>query len=593
MAISGVDALRVTNTEHGVTGRTISIGQPYSLTQLSQPSAPAPSEGAAEAPANINTQKATDATTRLKTTDEPPISLKPTGDAPVTPPAAKGTASNAVDVAPNLPGNPAPPAKTGTLQQAHAPGSGKGGSGVEAAHGSETGLIAIAFVIVVAVTVGLGLMRLRQPPLVGFILAGVLLGPSGLGVIATSNENVTMLAEMGVLMLLFFIGMELSLKAFVASLKPAVKIAGGQLVAAMAISFGLMAISDATLAEAIILGFIIALSSTVVAMKMLEDIGELRHEPGRIAVAVLIAQDLAVVPMLIVATSLGGSEAVSWTAVGVKIAIAVAILAALLWFLGNRPKLKPSFAPAVEKNVEILALGSLAFCFAAAAVSGLIGLSPAYGAFIAGLVVGASTLRSPVIHVVEPIQAILLVVFFLSIGLLIDLTYIFENWQLVLIASIFVIIAKTLLNIALIRLAGLPHRTAVEAGLSMAQIGEFSFVLAAAAFASGAIGGDVYRLALAVTAISLLISPAWMVVIRHLEGEARFGYAEFRNALAELYEDRVESVEDMGMWVRVRGRALRRAVRRRRARKLIERRRAVSASATGTEAEQTAHPAGE
>ncbi|MCQ0988314.1 cation:proton antiporter [Jiella marina] len=434
----------------------------------------------------------------------------------------------------------------------------------EAAAGHATDLTAIAFVILVAVLAGLGLMRLRQPPLVGFILAGVLLGPSGLGFVSTSDENVTMLAEMGVLMLLFFIGMELSLKAFVAMLKPAVLVAGGQLASAMAITFGLKLISEATYAEAIILGFIIALSSTVVAMKMLEDIGELRTEPGRIAVGVLIAQDLAVVPMLIIATSLGGSEEIAWTGLIVKIAIAVAVLAGLLWYLGRRPKLKPRFAAAVEDNVEILALGSLAFCFAAASLSGLIGLSPAYGAFIAGLVVGASSLRSPVIHVVEPIQSILLVVFFLSIGLLIDLTYIVENWELVLVAAFFVVIAKTILNILLIRLAGLPHRTAVEAGLSMAQIGEFSFVLAAAAFASGAIGADVYRLALAVTAITLLVSPAWMVVTRHIEGEARFGYEEFRNALTELYEGQVENVEDMGFWLRVRARALRRALRQRR-----------------------------
>ncbi len=588
MAKTGLEALELANAGQGVAK---DVGELISPTRLSQLSA-APAPGGAQALAAPDRQKPGDTPIKLKTSDEPPISLKPTGDAPIAPRAAAGSEGKGGEVAPNLPGNTPVSAKAGTLQADHGAGQGQGAGG-DTAHGSETGLIAIAFVIVVAVTVGLGLMRLRQPPLVGFILAGVLLGPSGLGVIATSNENVTMLAEMGVLMLLFFIGMELSLKAFVASLKPAIKIAGGQLATAMAISFGLMAISDATLAEAIILGFIIALSSTVVAMKMLEDIGELRHEPGRIAVAVLIAQDLAVVPMLIVATSLGGSEAVSWTAVGIKIAIAVAILAGLLWFLGNRPKLKPAFGPAVEKNVEILALGSLAFCFAAAAVSGLIGLSPAYGAFIAGLVVGASTLRSPVIHVVEPIQAILLVVFFLSIGLLIDLNYIFANWQLVLIASVFVIIAKTIFNVALIRFAGLPHRTAVEAGLSMAQIGEFSFVLAAAAFASGAIGGDVYRLALAVTAISLLISPAWMVVIRHLEGEARFGYAEFRHALAELYEDQVESVEDMGMWVRVRGRALRRAVRRRRARRIAALRGFDAAATSAVEAKGTAHPVGE
>ncbi|MCQ8783949.1 cation:proton antiporter domain-containing protein [Mangrovibrevibacter kandeliae] len=415
------------------------------------------------------------------------------------------------------------------------------------------GLVEIAFVIVVAVTAGLGLMRLRQPPMVGFILAGVLLGPTGFGIIENS-ENVTSLAEMGVLMLLFFIGMELSLKAFIGSLKPAVKIAGGQLLASMVITLGLMAVSRATFAEAIILGFIIALSSTVVAMKMLDDIGELRSEPGRIAVSVLIAQDLAVVPMLILAESLGGQGPVDWLTIVAKMTVAVGFLAGLLWFLGSRPKLRPAFAAAVENNVEILALGSLAFCFAAASLSGVIGLSPVYGAFVAGLVVGSSTLRGRVIPVVEPIQSVLLVVFFLSIGLLIDLDFILQNWVLVLTASLFVITAKTVFNVLLIRMAGLPHRVAVEAGLSMAQIGEFSFVLAAAAYSSGAIGGDVYRLAIAVTAVTLLASPAWMAVTRRLEGEARFGVRAFRSALQQMLAERggrlrVVRASDMGLWV--------------------------------------------
>ena len=121
----------------------------------------------------------------------------------------------------------------------------------------------------------------------------------------------------------------------------------------------------------------------------------------------------------------------------------------------------------------------------------------------------------------------------------------------------------------------------------MAQIGEFSFVLAAAAFASGAIGLDVYRLALAVTAVSLLVSPAWMIVMRQIEGEARFGYAEFKQALAELYEDQVETVEDVGQWIRVRLRALRRAARRRRVAKL-EARQTRSSEPASAEASEKA-----
>ncbi|KQT50915.1 sodium:proton antiporter [Aureimonas sp. Leaf454] len=435
--------------------------------------------------------------------------------------------------------------------------------------GHAAGLVEVAFVTVVAVTAGLLLMRLRLPPMIGFILAGMALGPTGLGVIRNS-ENVSALAEMGVVVLLFFIGMEISLKAFIQTLKPALQIAGGQLCAAMAIAFALMAVSSATLAEAIILGFIIALSSTVVAMKMLAEIGELRTDVGRITVGVLIAQDIAVVPMLILATALGDPGEIGWGLISLKIVGAVAVLALLLRYLGRRGKLRPAFAAAVEDNVEILVLGSLAFCLAAAAISGVAGLSPAYGAFIAGLIVGSSTLRGRVIPVIEPIQSLLLVVFFLSIGLLIDLSFIVEEWRLVLIASVFVIVAKTVFNVLLIRMAGLPHRTAMEAGLSMAQIGEFSFIIAAAAFASDAIGDDVYRLAIAVTAVTLLVSPAWMSVMRMIDNEARFGIAEFRRALAEISSERgpaargVHAVEDWAHRLNIRRRALRRAIRRRR-----------------------------
>ena len=347
-------------------------------------------------------------------------------------------------------------------------------------------LIEIAVVIVIAVLFGLGLMRLRQPPLVGFILAGVIMGPTGFGLIAT-NDNVTVLAEMGVLMLLFFIGTELSLKAFVYSLRPALIVATGQLAAALGIGMTISWLIDATNAEGIILGFIIAISSTVVAMKILDDAGELRGDAGKIAVGVLIAQDIAIVPMLIFVSALGGEE-VSPAFTVIKITLAVVILAGLLWWLGRQSKLKLPFAEQIKDNVELLALCSLAGCFAAAAASGAIGLSPAYGAFIAGLVIGNSNLRTRVIPVIEPIQSILLVVFFLSIGLLIDLNYIWKNIWLVLGATVFVIVAKTFLNVFLLRLTGYERDTALIGGLSMAQIGEFSFVLAAAGFTGGVFG---------------------------------------------------------------------------------------------------------
>jgi CPA2 family monovalent cation:H+ antiporter-2 len=405
----------------------------------------------------------------------------------------------------------------------------------EAAHVAihQSPMLAITIVIAVATLLGLGFLRLHLPPLVGFILAGVTLGPTGFGLIATSS-NVTLLAEMGVVLLLFFIGMELSVKAFLLTVRPAVLVAGGQLLASLVIA-GLIALGlGSTKEEAIILAFVIAMSSTVVAMKMLDEMGVLRGEPGRIAIGVLIAQDLAVVPMLIIVTSLSG-ENPDYVAVFLRIVLAVGILGGLLWWFGHRGKIRLAFAEKVQDKIEILALGSLAFCFVAASISGLAGLSPVYGAFIAGILVGNSTLRSRVIPVIEPIQSVLLVVFFLSIGLLIDLQFIWANIWMVLGASILVVALKTILNIFLLRKTGSTPQSALIAGLSMAQIGEFSFVLASAGLAAGALSADLYRLVIAVTAVALLLSPLWVGLMHRLENIAAERLRTYYEALPIAY----------------------------------------------------------
>nr|WP_256995405.1 cation:proton antiporter [Rhizobium sp. L1K21] len=431
-------------------------------------------------------------------------------------------------------------------------------------------MISIAAVIAVAALLGLGFMRLRQPPLVGFILAGVALGPTGAGLIANSS-NVSLLAEMGVVVLLFFIGMELSIKAFVLTLRQALLVTGGQIGAAMVAGLLIVLVTGASLSEAVIMGFIIALSSTVVAMKMLEDMKVLRGEPGRVAIGVLIAQDIAVVPMLIFVSSMSG-DSTDYGAVILRMAVAVGLLGGLLWWFGRHSKIRVPYANEISEKIELLALGSLAVCFAAASISGLMGLSPVYGAFLAGIVIGNSTLRSRVIPVIEPIQSILLVVFFLSIGLLIDLDFIWAHiWQ-VLAASIIVVAAKSILNIFLLRRTGAKPETALIAGLSMAQIGEFSFVLASAGFASGVLGGDLYRLSIAVTAVSLLMSPLWVSIMHRLEGIAAKGLENYREALSEAYAEELQDMQRGGAAlfkvkhsVNVRYRAVRKAAYLRRA----------------------------
>jgi CPA2 family monovalent cation:H+ antiporter-2 len=165
----------------------------------------------------------------------------------------------------------------------------------------------------------------------------------------------------------------------------------------------------------------------------------------------------------------------------------------------------------------------LGICFAAASASGLLGLSPALGAFLAGLAVGHSTLRRTAITLAQPVQSILLFIFFLSIGLLIDLDYVLAHLGLIMLVLAMVTLGKTALNYGLLRLARQPGEIAFPAALFLSPVGEFSFVLATAATTAGALTVEGHKLAIAVIALSLLVSPLWFVGARRAHGLALRG----------------------------------------------------------------------
>lgn len=404
---------------------------------------------------------------------------------------------------------------------------------LEPSHEQLTDLGAIAAVASLAVILGLVFLRLRQPPIVGYILAGIVLGPTGFGLIA-HTESISLLAELGVLLLLFLIGMEISVKAFMLVIAPALLIAGGQLLAGMGVALLFGWLLGWSTPQTILLGFIVAVSSTAVAIKILEEIGELRTLTGRITIGVLIAQDIAIVPMLIVAESFGGGGGFRLTTIALIIG-AVAVLGLLIWYLNRPGKIRLPFTDYFTGKPDMIALAMLAFCFSSATASALFGLSVVYGAFVAGLVVANSTLRSEAIELTYPVQSILVFVFFLSIGLLIDLDYVVENWAVVAGFVLLTVIAKSILNILLVRVVGMEWDVALPAGLAMAQIGEFSFILASVGIANRVLDDDAYRLALSVIAMTLMISPLWMVTARRFHAATQDGLTNFREALAASY----------------------------------------------------------
>src|SRR5471032_2059101 len=374
-------------------------------------------------------------------------------------------------------------------------------------------LSALALLLAAAVGCGLVMSRLRMPAAAGFILVGMALGPSGAGLIRTSGSIET-LAELGVLMLLFIIGMEMRLAAFAKSLPLAL---GVTAVTCAVIPLSVALFTYAVHGEVVggvVIGFMLSISSTAVAMKMIEDAEEKDTPAGRLAVAILVAQDLAVIPLLLITTTLGGElNASALIGVGTKLALAFALLAAFIHVLN---KVKSFRFPASEyllKNFDVGTLGVLGICFASAAASGLMGLSPALGAFLGGLAVGHSTLRRGALTMAQPVQSILLFVFFLSVGLLIDLRYLIQQALVIGAALVVVTGGKTVLNFILLSLAGKNFDTAFAASLFLSPVGEFSFVIAAAGLSAGTLSPAGHKLAIAVIAM-LLASPIFFLLAR-------------------------------------------------------------------------------
>lgn len=396
-------------------------------------------------------------------------------------------------------------------------------------HDAANDLTGLAIIALAALACGMVMQRLRQPPVMGYILAGAILGPAGLG-FTENREFIQLLAELGVLMLLFLIGMELSLRAVREVWRLALAVTALQIAVGLLAMAGLGLLFDWPLPLTLLLGFVVAISSTAVAIKMLEELGELRSRTGQITVAILVAQDLAVVPMMLIVGSFGRQD-VSGVEVLFKVGLSVGFLALLIFYLLRRERLRLPFARVVGRNQDLIPLAGLAFCFGAAALSGLLGLSAAYGAFLAGLVIGNSTSRRVMIHHTVPIQAVLLMGFFLSIGLLLDFAYIWNHLGTVVLIVLFVAVLKTALNVVFIRIMGQPWPRAFLSGALLAQLGEFSFVLAALGLGAGAIDDESHRLIVAVTVLSLLASPFWLATARRLHGVALLGITSGRETL--------------------------------------------------------------
>lgn len=394
-------------------------------------------------------------------------------------------------------------------------------------------LIEITLVVVAALAGGLGFVRLKQPPILGYILAGIILGPSGFAYVE-SRDIVETMAELGVLLLLFVVGMELNLRTFKNAWLQTTLCTVLQIFISLVVSLGLAPFFGWSLGMSLLLGFVLALSSTAVVVNLLERIGEVRSESGQLAIGILIAQDLAIVPMILILRNLNNGSIFDPGLI-IKLALSVAIIVALISYLSQKQRVRIPLTQIISGEKDLTPLASLGFCFAAAAVSGLIGLSAAYGAFLAGLVLGNTHERIVLLETTKPIQSTLLMVFFLSIGLLLDLSFIAEHWIMVTVLLFVITVGKTAINIAILHILRLPRAQSFLVGVILSQLGEFAFLLATVGYQSGIIDDHGQKLIVALTVLSLAFSPLWLASARRLKAHVDSRALSFTKILAMAF----------------------------------------------------------
>jgi monovalent cation:H+ antiporter-2, CPA2 family len=376
-------------------------------------------------------------------------------------------------------------------------------------------LTEIVAILAVSIATLLVCIRLRIPEIVGLLLAGVLAGPHGLALVHSAHE-VEMLAEIGVVLLLFAIGIEFSLGSLL-KIRRAV-LFGGSLQVGLTILavVGLSHMGGNDLGPALLMGFLISLSSTAIVMRMLQERAEIDSPHGRAALGILIFQDLAIVPMMLATPYLaggGGEAAGSLPLLALKIVAVVLLLGVgqkgLPWLLHQVAR---------ARSRELFLLCTVGLCLAVAWLTSIAGLSLGLGAFLAGLLISESEYSHDALGGILPFRDVFTSFFFVSIGMLLDLGFLLREPLSIVLVTAAILLLKGSLAAGAAVLLGLPLRSALLVGFALCQVGEFSFVLSKIALKHDLLTGESYQLFLATSVLSMAATPFVMRLAPHLAG---------------------------------------------------------------------------
>lgn len=350
--------------------------------------------------------------------------------------------------------------------------------------------------------------QIKIPPIVGFLLTGVLCGPTALGLVQNPHA-VELLAEIGVVLLLFSIGLEMSGEELMRLKRPVFVGGTAQVVLTIGAFMGLGVLIGQTWQESMMYGFLASLSSTAIVLSRLQQKAQSESPQGRLDFSVLIFQDIAVVPMMLAIPILAGEGD---TDIGGMLISAGRTLVILVggWLLARHVVPRVMQLVLRTRSKELMLMTVLGLCFAIALGTASLGLSLALGAFLAGLLLSGSEYSLNVLEGILPFKDVFTSLFFISVGMLLDVDFLVHHLDKVFLFAALLILLKSVLSLPPMLLVGYPLRVSILAAMSLAQIGEFSFVLASSAVNGGLMDDDAYQMFLAASIVTMILTPTVM-----------------------------------------------------------------------------------
>lgn len=381
-------------------------------------------------------------------------------------------------------------------------------------------LIQILFMLVIAIIAIAMLKRAGLPAILAYLLTGVISGPSGFNWF--SQQEIHSVAELGIVLLMFSLGLEFSLPRLWAMRRKVFGLGSGQLFVTVGLAMLVALLCGFNPVESLVIGAAIALSSTAIVLKLLNDQGWIRRRHGELSVSVLLFQDIAVVPLLILLPLLAENQEIFvWIDIGISLLEGIGAFVALIvvgkWTL---PKLFDEVARA--RSNELFVLSTLVVSLVTGAITQWLGLSMALGAFIAGILLGESQYKRQLEADIRPFRDLLMGLFFISIGMLLDFQIVMSYWWQILLLLVAVLLGKSAIIFMLLRWTKESFRISLSTAITLAQVGEFSFVILSLGVSYQLIDSQTNTILVMVAVLSMALAP-WLVrhsidIARRLQG---------------------------------------------------------------------------